>query len=83
MISALIPLAAAVLARSAVAQSDSNTPPYNASATNPWWPQYPDGRSAADYMLSDNASEADLTGQSDVAKWLIEASNMWRAQFGE
>jgi hypothetical protein len=34
-----------------------------------------------DYMMNDNASDADLRGESDLARWLIEASNMWRAQF--
>lgn len=72
-----------LLLATAVLAQDSNTPPGNDSATNPWWPQYPTGRSEADYMLNNSASEADLTGQSDIAKWLIEASNMWRAQFSK
>lgn len=63
------------------AAAQSNTPPSNDSATDPWWPQYPDGRGIEDYMMNESASDADLRGETDIAKWLIEASNMFRAQF--
>lgn len=63
--------------------TNNNTPPPNTTATDPWWPQYPDGRSMNDYMLNESAADNDLSGNSDVAQWIIAASNAWRAQFGK
>lgn len=77
-------LCVVLLAATATAQTttDANTPPPNATATDPYWPELPAGRSISDYTLNDSASDADLAGATDVARWIIEASNQFRGEFG-
>ncbi|BEJ15434.1 hypothetical protein CspHIS471_0500390 [Cutaneotrichosporon sp. HIS471] len=71
------------LAQHALAQTVVNDqPPANDSATEPYWPRYPDGTSEADFMMNTNSSDADLRGESRIAKWIVSASNAFRAQFG-
>lgn len=59
------------------------TPPANDSAVEPYWPHYPTDRSADDFTMNGNSSAADLAGTSDLAQWIISASNVFRAQFGK
>lgn len=76
--------AAAFTALAALTQAQWNdVPPSNDSATNPWWPQYPEGTSKDDFMLNDTSNDEDLKGNSRIAKWIVTTSNVWRAQFGE
>lgn len=83
MLSTATALAAlAALAHPAAAQWN-DVPPANDSATNPWWPQYPEGTSKDDFMLNNTSGEDDLTGRSRIAQWIVTTSNVWREQFGE
>jgi hypothetical protein len=66
----------------APAPAASNTPPFNSSAPDPWWPQYPENRSVSEFMMNSSASDADLRGETDIAQWIVAASNLWRNQFG-
>lgn len=66
-----------------LAQDESLTPTPNDTATEPYWPQYPEGMGPDDFMFHENAGEDDLTGNSRIARWIIEASNAFRAQFSE
>lgn len=73
-----------LLAHGALAQTAFNDqPPANDSATEPYWPQYPDTASAADFMMSATSNDADLRGETRLAQWIVSASNAFRAQFGK
>lgn len=61
----------------------NDVPPSNDSATEPWWPQYPEDASKYDFMMNNTSNDDDLKGNSRIAKWIITTSNIWRAQFGE
>ncbi|TXT15244.1 uncharacterized protein COLE_01437 [Cutaneotrichosporon oleaginosum] len=71
-----------LLAHHVLAQTFNDQPSANDSATEPYWPQYPDGTSASDFMMNTNSSDADLRGESRIAQWIVTASNVFRAQFG-
>lgn len=75
--------AVAVLAALGARAQWNDVPPSNDSATNPWWPQYPEGTSKYDFMMNDTSNDEDLKGNSRIAKWIVTTSNVWRAQFGE
>lgn len=78
-----IPLAA-LLVHQATAQTVYNDhPPANDSATEPYWPWYPEGTSRNDFMMQETSGEADLKGESRIAQWIVSASNVFRAQFGK
>lgn len=80
----LTALPLALLAHHATAQTVYNDqPPANDSATEPYWPRYPDGTSESDFTMSETSNDADLRGESRIAQWIVSASNVWRAQFGE
>jgi hypothetical protein len=73
-----------LLAHHALAQTVFNDQPAaNDSATEPYWPPYPPGTSESDFMMSGNSTDVDLRGESRIAQWIVSASNVFRAQFGE
>lgn len=83
MLLSSLPLVA-LLAHQAAAQTVYNDrPPANDSATEPYWPHYPEGTSSDDFMMLDTSGEADLKGESRIAQWIVTASNVFRAQFGK
>lgn len=76
----MLPLLVLGLIAPAMAQDQ---PPPNATAVEPYWPHYPTSKSADDFMMNNNASAADIDGSSALAQWIVTASNVFRAQFGD